>query len=601
MNHEDPTYTTLSDFTRGASGSSTSLNSSSRISNSVNTHNRRWMIIPWVIVIVFCIIIIRLFHLQIKSSYALFQLSNRNYLRFEKITPPRGNILDCHGELIATNRPIAQLTWTGTGSKKLNSDQQTALETLETLFDQNFINNSDVIKAEQHGKNIVLLGEVNFEKLSQILELFPHHKNITIKTTFKRFYPHQATACHILGYLNGMSYEPTGEMGLEKLFNIALRGIPGQMITTINSIGQNLRQQEIQRALNGNNIYTTLDMKLHKIAENCFPQDYRGTILLMDAQTGALRVMLSRPDFDPNLFLQSLSHEQWQNLQGNQPFLNRALAGQYPPASLFKLITIIAGLEQQIIAEDTSWVCNGYVEFCKRKYHCKRRSGHGKINTQEALAQSCNVPFYEIGKRIKIDTLAYYAHMLGLGTKTTLLLPERSGLIPTSQWKRKTFGKPWWPGETLSASLGQSFMLVTPIQMCRAINAICEGSLITPRILETELIVKEPIDISHKTLEFIKSSMQQVVHHGTGQRLRVLKNMVIRGKTGTAQVRGLSKTNPDEDIHDEHGWVALHIQYKDFDPFDLIVLVEHCGSALVAVDAAKDFLKAYCRHMDGKI
>lgn len=568
--------------------------------NQATSQQQRLKLMPWLVVAAFTFIFLRLFHLQIRSFYTHFQSSKRNYLRLEKITPPRGNILDCHGTLIATNRPIIQITWRGSNNKKFEDEQRAVLEKLESLFHKEFTTNTELLRAEQRGKSLVLLEDVSFEDLSRILELFPRHKNLVVQTTFKRFYPHQRMSCHVLGYLSGISYEPTGEMGLEKIFDDTLRGTPGQMITTINSLGRQLRQQEIERAFNGDNLYTTLDCELHALAEKSFPPACSGSFILMDARTGALRVLLSQPTFDPNLFLQPLTNEQWRSMQENQPFLNRALAGHYPPASLFKLITIIAALEQKIITEDTMWCCTGSVEFCKRHYHCKNRHGHGLISTQEALVQSCNVPFYEIGKKIKIDILAHYAHMFGLGAKTTSLLPERSGLIPTSQWKRKTFGKPWWPGETLSAVIGQSFMLVTPLQICRMIGSICEGVLITPRILKQETVVTQPLGVSNKTLQFMKDAMRQVTHHGTGQRLRSLKNMVIYGKTGTAQVRGLAK-NSQDDTHDEHGWFAAHVQYKDHPPLVLVILVEHIGSAIFSVDIAKNFLKDYCRYMDEKI
>jgi len=563
------------------------------------SQQQRLNLMPWLIVAAFTLIFLRLFHLQIRSFYTHFQLSKRNYLRLEKITPPRGNILDCHGTLIATNRPIIQIMWRGSNNKKFEAEQITILEKLEALFQKELLTNQELLKAEQRGKSLVLLEDVSFENLSRILELFPRHKNLVVQTTFKRFYPHQRMSCHVLGYLSGMSYEPTGEMGLEKIFDNTLRGTPGQMVTTINSIGRQLRHQEIQRAFNGENLHTTLDGELYALAEKAFPAECSGSFIIMDARTGALRVLLSQPTFDPNLFLQPLTSEQWHTMQKNQPFLNRALAGHYPPASLFKLITIISALEQRIITEDTRWCCTGSVEFCKRHYHCKNRTGHGMINTEEALVQSCNVPFYEIGKKIKIDILAHYAHMFGLGEKTTSLLPERSGLIPTSQWKRKTFGKPWWPGETLSAVIGQSYMLVTPLQICRMINSICEGILVTPRILQQEPVITEPIAVSSKTLQFMRNAMKQVIHHGTGQRLRSLKNITIHGKTGTAQVRGLAK-NSQDDTHDEHGWFAAHVQYKNHDPFVLVILVEHIGSALFSVDIAKNFLKDYCKYLDGK-
>jgi penicillin-binding protein 2 len=557
----------------------------------------RLKVIPWIIGVAFLLIVLRLFYLQVQSSLALFLLSKRNCFRFEKITPPRGNILDCHGNLIATNRPMHQLVWKGSGNRTFDDEQLRIIATLRDLLAVDLQQDREFIKAEYQGKTFTIATEINFEHLSYILEQFPNHKNLAIQTGFKRYYPHGHTACHILGYLSGMSYEPTGRMGLEKIFDEALRGTPGQRLTTINSVGRHLRQEEIQKALSGDNLQTTLSIDLHKIAEKSFPQEYTGVLLAMDAKTGAIRVMLSQPTFDPNIFLEPVSHEQWQGLQQNRPFINRILSGCYPPASLFKLVTLITALEQGIINEDTLWHCRGSIEFCKRSYHCKNRTGHGLITTQEALAKSCNIPFYEIGKRIKIDTLAHYAHIVGLGTKASNLLPEKLGLIPTSYWKRTTLGKPWWPGETVLACIGQGPIEVTPLQIARMIGAIGEGFTVIPRILESEPIEQHAVPISKKTLNFMRNCMESTIRQGTGQRLNRLKNFKLYGKSGTAQVRAFAKGSTGNG--DEHGWFAAHSTYKDNSPLVLIVLVEGVGSSSFATEIAKNFLQSYANYIDG--
>jgi len=560
------------------------------------SQRRQLKIIPLFIAGAFIIIMIRLFHLQIQSSYNLFIQSNRNCLRIEKINPPRGNILDCKGRLIATNRPMIQLVWKGSGNNKLDQEQLDAIQLLTQLFQENFIDEIALLKAERQGAPLILREEVTFEQLSYLLEQFPHHKNLTIRTGFKRYYPHIATACHILGYLSGISYEPHGKMGLEKIFDENLRGTPGQRQTMVNSIGRRLQEEEVQQALSGDNLQTTIDIELYEAATRSFDAAHNGAMLVMDAKTGAIRVMLSNPTFDPNMFLDELSPQQWHDLQEKKPFVNRTIAGCYPPASLFKLVVLVAALEENIVSTDSSWFCKGYIPFCGRHYHCKNRSGHGSLSMKEALTQSCNIPFYEIGKRIKIDTLAQYANMLGLGVQATTFLPEKRGLIPTAQWKRATYRKPWWPGETVLAAIGQGPIEVAPIQIARMINAICEGYLITPRILEAEPINKEPIAISNKTLQFMRSSMEQVIHHGTGQRLNRLKNFKIQGKTGTAQVREL--TSLANDLHDEHAWFAAHITYKNNDPIVLVILVENVGASSFATEIARKFLIEYSQLLD---
>ncbi len=555
----------------------------------VGTQRSRLITLPWYVSIIFVTIIGRLFYLQVYSGYTLLRLSKKNCLRLEKVMPPRGNILDIHGNLIATNRPVLQLIWKGTGNRDWNDQQQKLLAALETLTPLDATKKEDLKRCEQRGTTLILYPEISFEQLSAILEQFPDHTNLHIKTSCIRFYPYTTTACHILGYLSGLTYEATGKMGLEKIFEETLKGTPGQLMNTINSQGRCLQQEEILQAMNGKDVETTLDIELNQLAEEVFPAESSGALLVVEAATGAIRVLLSRPHFDSNLFLQPITSEQWDQLQINRPFLNRATSGCYPPASLFKLVTLIAALEEGIVTPETFWHCPGWVEFAGRRYHCKRREGHGKISMEESLVQSCNAPFYEIGKRIKIDTLAHYAKLVGLGEPGTSLLPEKTGIVASSAWKRATLGKPWWPGETLSVTIGQSFSLVTPLQVALMLIAIVEGYRVKGRILAEEPIEQTPLPFKPQNLQFMRHAMSLVTHHGTGRRLSKLTAFKLYGKTGTAQVKGLDLG----DDHDEHAWFAAHVQYKNEPAFVIVTMVEHAGSALVAVDVTHTFLKKY--------
>jgi penicillin-binding protein 2 len=551
--------------------------------------------------IAFAIIIARLFYLQVYKSTTLFQLSQHNCLRIEKVIPPRGNIIDCNGFLIATNRPLVHLAWHGTGNKNFDQEQLDTLATLEQLFGYQLAAATDLLPFEHYGRDVYLANDLSFEQLSAVLEKFPCNKNLFIKTDFKRFYPQATVACHVLGYLSGIAYEPAGQMGLEKSYNETLRGTPGLQLTTINSIGRQVTTQESQRALNGDTIVTTLDSNVQQIAERHFPADCAGSCIVMDAQTGALRVMISHPLFDPNRFVNPLTSEEWQQLQEEKPFLNRALSAAYPPASLFKLVTLIASLETNIVTPASTWFCHGEIAFGNRKYHCMHREGHGLLTLQDALAKSCNIPFYEMGKRLKIDTLAQYAHMLGLGEKTNISLPEVPGLIANTAWKQATYKQPWCPGDTLMIAIGQSYTQVTPLQICRMINAICDGHLVTPRILEAEPIVRVPLTINPATLTFVRNSMRKVIERGTGQSLSYLKDVTIYGKTGTAQVRKLPKDGSKrmlEKADREHGWFAAYVRYKNYPPFVVVVLAEHVESSVISAHIARDFLKEYFTYLD---
>ena len=538
----------------------------------------------------------RLIHLQINLTMKLFERGQKNFMRFENIASPRGNILDSNGSLLATNRPLVTLCWQGTGNRTLTKDQETTINLLSALIP---VDNAEIIAAERLSKKIAIHEDVSGELLSRLSEQFPNNPNVTFATTFKRFYPHGAIASHLLGYLC-VTYDEQGTMGLEKVLDQDLKGIPGKLLRMINSTGKHLEEKEIKKALAGKDVITTINLEKQYIAETIFPPTYAGALIVMNPRTGSIEALVSRPAFDPNLFLQPLNISEWQKLQENQPFLNRAF-NAYPPASLFKLVTISAALEHKLINPYDTWFCSGSIHFGGRDYHCNRHSGHGRLTLMEALAQSCNIPFFEIGKKISVDQLADYAHRFGLGIKTESVFPEKQGLIPTSSWKRQYKGEEWWPGETLSATIGQTFLLATPIQIARMVAGIFEGYLVKPRILMAEPIHKEKMTVSDETLKFLRQTMKMVTEEGTGHLLK-LNNVEIYAKTGTAQVSSLRQRRLYNDKkYLEHAWLLAHIKYKKHEPFVLVILLENAGSAKLATLTAVHFVQNYCHLIDSGI
>lgn len=545
--------------------------------------------------IAFVAIGFHLFRLQISQMYNFFQLSNKNFMRMEKIPSARGNIIDIHGNLLATNRPVISLYWVGTGAKNFSEGQLSLVSLLKTTLDLPEDIATILATEERRNRRYLIAQDIPLDKLGLIIEKFPHHANIFIAQQFKRLYPHKSVASHVIGYLGSLADGQTGKMGLELLLNDELKGQAGELIKTINSVGKQLTQQEVKRSLTGNTITTTFDLPLQLIAEEVFPENESGTMILLDPQKGDIKVMLSRPNFDPSMFLQTIQSETWQELQERHGFINRAIGSTYPPASLFKMVTLAAALEQKIITDETTWYCPGYIHFAGRRIQCGNHAGHGTIDTRSALAYSCNIPFYEIAKKIKIDTLAEYAHKLGLGAKTNILLPERSGLVPTTAWKKQVKGEAWWPGETLSAAIGQSYLLVTPLQMGLMISALCEEYLIKPRILTDEAIIKKPIFISKSTLQLLKEYMKQVITLGTGSKLKHLNQFEIYAKTGTAQTSDLKKRSLGKKFA-EHGWFVCYFKYLNQNPLTLVVIIEHVGSSRDAINLAFNFLKKYASY-----
>lgn len=547
------------------------------------------------IMIIVCSIIVRLFYLQVHLTTDYFVQSQKNFLRIEKIISPRGNIIDCHGKLLVTNRPVINLYWHGKGRRTLPAIDQTTLTTLARILELNEQQTQELANTitthERTYKNVELATDLSFEQVSQLEELFPHHPHITLITHFERFYPYKSYASHILGYLSYNNFEAIGSMGLEKLFEETLKGQPGTMIKTINSVGRNLHEIEQTKACAGNTLQTTIDIDIQAIVEIIFPPKQAGTFIVMDPLDGALLALVSRPNFDPSIFLNPIPPDEWQHLQEQHPFINRAFNACYPPGSLFKLVTISAALEQGLIDPDACIYCRGYVTFGNRPCYCAQRLGHGTLSIVQAVAESCNTLFYEIGKKIDIDLIASYAQAFGLGQKTNAIFAEKEGLIPTRQWKLKKKGERWWQGETLSAAIGQSFLLATPIQIACMFSSIFTGYLVTPRILLTDPIITKPLNLQEETLQFLRKALRLVVTHGTGRPIGTIKDIIAYAKTSTAQTSSLEKRLLDTKYL-EHGIFAAHVIYKD-KPLTLLVVLENVGSSSVATWLTRHFLLEY--------
>ena len=555
----------------------------------------------WFLTVAFVVIAGRLFQLQIIQQHNFYTKSQKNFLRIETIPPIRGTILDRNNQLLATNRPTTNIFWEGTGNTKFSEDQLKNLQLLETILGKSITSDEHTFEnlkcAERRYQKVLLASDIPFEQLSQIAEQISQQKNIAITTHFKRYYPYKSFASHLLGYLNRIDLEMYGKMGLEKLFEDTLKGERGQKQKTINSFGRNLSETEVKKAEAGKNIQTTLDISFQEIVERIFPEDFVGTFIVMDPHDGDILALLSRPNFDPAVFLDPMHDEDWRLLQEKQPFLNRAFNACYPPGSIFKLVSISAMLEQKLITPDSCWNCQGYVEFANRHYHCNNRTGHGVLNVEQSLAFSCNILFYEIGKKIGIDLLADYAHRFGLGEKTNIMFAEKEGLIPTAAWKKRVKNERWWPGDTLSVVIGQSYLLVTPIQIGRMISSIFTGSLVTPRVLMNEPITKTPVNISLETRKFLQQSMLRAVKEGTGRGVKYVKDIKVYAKTSTAQTSSWEKREQGTEYL-EHAWFVSYVTYKDEKPLTLVILIEHAGTSRVPTGIAAEFLREYKRMID---
>lgn len=540
----------------------------------------------------FTIITARLIQLQIIEHAKFAHIGEKNFIRLKTIPAQRGNILDCNHIPLVTNKPVTTVTWQGSGHNNLTNEQKKIVERTSNILEI-VIPEKSIKHAERFSKQYTIAEKISPEQLSLLAEQCSDTNNISFETSYERYYPYKKLACHTIGYLSDAQMFMQGKMGLEKLFENTLKGTPGIKQEYINSFGTLLENKQVKKQESGQDLITTIDLQLQKIAEKVMHGQQAGAFILLDPQTGHIPALVSRPHFECTILSKKMSPEQWKELQTTRPFINRAFNASYPPASIFKLVTIAAALEERLIDVDSLFNCKGHVLFKKQKYFCNNHAGHGTVSLKESLAYSCNIPCFEIAQRMPIDTLASYAFDLGLGDKTDALFSEQYGLIPTNEWKLASKGERWWTGETLSASIGQSFLLTTPIQIACMIGSIFHGYLVKPRILMNQDIVQKPINIKQETREFLLDCMKSVITSGTGKRMSKFLNLTIFAKTGTAQTINRTKRKKSESEHRSHAWFVSFFYTKHSKPLVLVILLEHVGSSRVAAHVAKDFFMHY--------
>lgn len=553
--------------------------------------------LSWFVIIYFCIILMRLVHFQIIEHDKFEASGKKNFLRMKIIPAQRGNILDCNGIALATNQPITKLIWKGSGNPHLTQQQQDAIHKIYSILHHEPMSEKQIQRAEKYSLDITITQRISQEELCQIAEQCSDVENIHFTTSFNRFYPYNTVASHLLGYLGDLSESAHGKMGLEKICQETLQGDPGILMQSTNSFGSLLDSQELKQGNAGEDIATSIDLDLQLMLEKTLEHEIAGSCIIFEPKTGYIKALVSKPNFDPSIFSEKLDQEQWQELQQNKVFLNRAFNATYPPASIFKLVTISAALEEKIISQDSHFFCAGYTHFKGRDYYCNKHTGHGYVSTEDSLALSCNIPFFEIAKKIHIDTLADYAFKFGLGSKTNIPFSEQTGLIPTNKWKIRHKGERWWTGENLSACIGQSFLLVTPIQIACMIGSIFHGYLIKPRILLNQPIEKTPISIQPQTRQFLQLCMKSASKSGTARRTNKIGNLIVYSKTGTAQTKTRKNCDvPQEAItreDKEHAWFVCYFYTEGSEPLVMVMLLEHVGKSTYTIGVAVKFLVAY--------
>jgi len=581
------------------------------------------------ILLAFVLLFARVFYLQIIEGEEYRRLSENNSIRLRSIDPPRGLIFDRNGELLVDNRPSFDLSII---LKDAGPTEQT-IEKLSRYMSVPPDELSSKISKDKHlpsYQSILLKQDIGRDALAAIEAHRFDLPGVGINVKPLRHYINSRSGAHLVGYLSEINSgelrkerykryrrgDFVGRFGVEKAYESLLRGERGGAQVEVNATGQVVKILKTVDARPGQNIYLTIDQAVQKKTEELL-EGLAGAVVAADPMTGQILALASSPSFDQNAFVSGMSHKQWNALATNpfRPLQNKAVQGEYPPASTYKIVTAMAGLEEKVIDAETTFYCPGYYKFGDRVFKCWKKNGHGSVDIVKALAESCDVYFYQVGLKLGVDRLAWYAKASGLGEITKIDLDhESSGLIPTASWKKRKTGIAWQKGETLSIAIGQGYNLATPLQMLILISAVANGGtryepLIMKavetaegkKIKQVESRVLGKLPMHENTLAIIRRGLWEVVNsnRGTARRTRI-KGIEIIGKTGTAQVVG-RKSDEDEDEKNRASHLKAHAWFVAYAPAEdpkiaVSVIVEHGehGSSKAA-PIAKEIIKTYLK------
>ncbi|MDH3327809.1 MAG: penicillin-binding protein 2 [Desulfobulbaceae bacterium] len=590
---------------------------------------KRALISSVVIIIFFAILVSRLWFLQIQQGETYSNQADNNRVRYVEVAPPRGNIFDSMGREIVTNRPSFNVVM----SREDNRLDDALLKKVASYLELDVSVLLDRIRkmAGTPGHIPIRLAEdIDWEKVALIENNRMELPGVRIEVVPLRVYHYGNFASHIIGYLGEINEKEleqseagiyrggdlVGKMGLEKLKEEFLRGEKGREYMEVNALGFEQQYLKGIEPLPGADLQLTINMELQRAAEEVMTeQDKAGSVVAIDVNSGRLLAAASAPSLKLDEFVGGISSKAWNAMleDSRHPLLNKTVQGQYPPASTYKIVTALAGLAEQIITPETIIFCPGHYRFGNRTYRCWKKGGHGAVNLERALSESCDVYFYQVGQRVGVDRLAGYATRLGLGRKTGVDIEhEKSGLVPTSDWKKRRYNTSWQEGETLSIAIGQGFDLATPIQICLMTSVLANGgTLYKPGLIESirdpdgrvieqfEPQVMERFVGQGGNMKLVREGLVEAVNgkRGTGKPAR-LKNITVAGKTGTAQVVKLKQYQhlKEEQIPYEfrdHAWFTCFAPAENPE-IAVTVLVEHGlhgGSG--AAPVAKAVLEAY--------
>lgn len=595
---------------------------------------RRFYLYTLAAVLVFVLLLLRLWYLQVISYEDLFDRSVRNRTRMLITEAPRGPIYDRHGVLLVDNRPAFQISV----MRQDIVQRDELFSRLSSLLD---VSAEQLEMRWQEGRRlpayrpVPLIIDVERELVERVQENSIDLPGVLIEVRPLRDYPDPDAVAHVVGYLGEITEQELknasfgeyrggdliGKVALERSYEDSLRGDKGQQLIEVDVQGRLLRMLQAQNSEPGKKVYLTVDLELQKAAVEAFG-NRAGAAIALNVHTGEVLAMVSLPTYNPAQFARGISPDEWRSLLGDRrnPLQNKAITGLYPPASTFKMVVALAALREGIAGTNREIYCPGFLAVGDSRFRCWKREGHGATNLKMALRESCDVWFYQVGLELGIDKLSAAAKEFGLGSTLGFALPgERAGTIPSREWKRRQFNESWYAGETVIASIGQGYVLTTPLQLAVMTAALVNGGqVLKPQIVEriedwegnvTQLFEPQLIrqlDYSPQHWQAVEEGMVAVVGElrGTG-RLAHLDGISVAGKTGTSQVvRRLSDEEEELLTGDEHipyrqRSHALFVAYAPVENPEIAVavIVEHGQSGgRVAAPIARDIISRYFRN-----
>jgi penicillin-binding protein 2 len=567
-----------------------------RIYEDLRLVQSRLAVVQALVVGLLLLLMIQFWNLQVVRARHFRDLAENNRSRLVTLAAPRGALLDRKGEVLVGNRPAFNVLLTADHVDDLDR----VVRRLARTLGMGEASIRERLARRQPYRPVVVKADASLAEVAALEARRLELPEASVEVVPLRSYPLASAAAHALGRVGEVTERQlevpefegvapgslVGQAGVESRYNRDLMGKDGYRRVIV-SRGLEVQEAERQAPEDGPSLTLSLDASLQAAVEKAFA-GRAGSAVALDPETGEILAMTSTPAYDPNEFTMGVEPSLWASLSGDPetPLMNRVIQGVYAPGSTFKIVTATAALEEGVITPQTTFYCPGYLAVYGTVFRCASKGGHGVVDLHRAIAQSCNVFFYQVGIRLEIGRIAAWAKRMGLGAPTGVDLPyEATGLMPSPEWKLRVFKTPWYAGETVSVAIGQGQVSATPLQMARLAAIIANGGrLVQPHLVRSAggrpvpAEPPKPLGIRPETIELVKEGMRAVVAGGTGWRAR-LSTVEVCGKTGSAQVVAKSRLErtPHEEALLPHGWF-LAFAPADHPKIALAVLVEHGGS-----------------------